>query len=376
MVYLDPGGTRLMKFILSIAIWQISCCTFIFSQAPSPLWKRVVLDATQHGPDVTRPSNEFASITFLDNDRIAVSEEKPTGNLTQRNSLVGSSAFILTMQVLSASDGTKTMSESWPTRGSKSSIQAVASGFLVRTGPVLRFYNSEGKHVSELPLDESDANEWVVLVSSSRQSILLRHYGMTLNQFVLIDADTWQVKKKWDDRPAWRPLPLPYSASDEALARADSDQQSIVYSYFGSESWHQLKPSRIGCVTAPVWVDRTSLVNAGCELSLTSISGNTLMQVPPPKHWSFDGKVAVAAKGRYVAARQDTGKGGGFWDTNVHWTATRIAVYDLSSKTGSFGVDVVPLPRDTYDFALSPDGSKLAILVDGMLSVYHVRMIE
>jgi hypothetical protein len=35
-------------------------------------------------------------------------------------------------------------------------------------------------------------------------------------------------------------------------------------------------------------------------------------------------------------------------------------------------VDVAPLPRNDYDFALSPDGAKLAVLNDRTVSVYSV----
>jgi hypothetical protein len=363
-----------MKIVVYVAAWQMACGALSFSQAANPSWKRVVLDTNEHGSRISRPSNEFASITFLDNDRIAVSEEKPTGTLTQRDSLAGPSAFVLTMQVLNASSGATMLSVTWPTRRSESSVQAVAGGLLIRTGPVLRFYNSELKQVSEIPLEENGADKWTVIVSSSRQNIVLRHYNATLNQFVLIDGTTWEVKKRWDDQSAWRPVQLPYSASDEALARADSNQQNILYSRFGSEKWYPLKrSSRAGCLTFPVWINRTSLVNADCELSLISIDGDVLMRVRPPKHWSFDGKITISPNGRYVAVKQDTGKGGGFWDTDVHWTATRVVVYDLSVKAESFCADVVPLPRDSYDFALSADGSRLAILDDRTVSVWSIQ---
>lgn len=351
----------------------LAYCALGFPRGSHPAWKRLVLDTNEHGSRISRPSNEFASITFLDNERIAVSEEKPTGTLTQRLSVTDSSAFVLTMHVLNASSGATALSMTWPTRRLESSVQAVAGGLLIRTGSVLRRFDSGLKQVSDTTLEESGTDKWAVIVSSTRQNVVLRHHSTTLNQFALIDGSTLEVKKRWDERPAWPPLQLPYSASDEALARADSNQQSILYSYFGSGKWSSLKASKAGCFTSPVWINRTSLIDADCELSLITISGDVLMRVRPAKHWSFDGKLAVSQNGRYIAAKQDTGKGGGVWDTDVRWTATRIVVYDLSLKAASFLVDVAPLPLDTYDFALSPDGSKLAVLNDGIVSVYAVQ---
>ncbi|HKF03622.1 MAG TPA: hypothetical protein VKB49_14990, partial [Candidatus Sulfotelmatobacter sp.] len=53
-------------------------------------------------------------------------------------------------------------------------------------------------------------------------------------------------------------------------------------------------------------------------------------------------------------------------------TAIHIAVYDLSQKKRILTVSVAPLPKNDYDFALSPDGSKLAVLNDRRASVYSV----
>jgi hypothetical protein len=52
--------------------------------------------------------------------------------------------------------------------------------------------------------------------------------------------------------------------------------------------------------------------------------------------------------------------------------ATRVAVYDLSLKKRILTVNVSPLPKNDYDFALSPSGSKLAVLSDRRISMYSV----
>jgi hypothetical protein len=233
------------------------------------------------------------------------------------------------------------------------------------------------KAASEFPLPETSNEKWAVMVSNSQQTVVLRHYDSTHNQFILLDEANRQVKRKWDNPPAWRPIQLPYSASDEALARIDSEQKTILYSKFGDSDWRAIgAPSRIGCSgTTPAWINTVSLVNIGCDLAIISVGGEVLMRFAAPKNWTFQDRVAISQNGRYVAARQDTGKGGGFFDRDVTWTASRIAVYDLSVKTASFCVDIAPLPHDTYDYALSPDGTKLAVLNDGVVSVYWVHAI-
>lgn len=63
-------------------------------------------------------------------------------------------------------------------------------------------------------------------------------------------------------------------------------------------------------------------------------------------------------------------------ETQVSITTTQIAVYDLTLKRRILTVNVDPLPKNDYDFALSPDGSKLAILNDRRVSVYSVPVIH
>jgi hypothetical protein len=59
-------------------------------------------------------------------------------------------------------------------------------------------------------------------------------------------------------------------------------------------------------------------------------------------------------------------------EASISITARIIGVYDLSERKWVFTADVIPLPNNDYDFALSPDGSKLAILNDRKISVYAV----
>jgi len=369
----------LMRVALCLVTVQAGICTPRLKTSnnanPTVLWKRVVLQDSDHGPRIIRPSNQFASVTFLDDERIVISEEVPTGALSKRDS-APESAFVLKVQLLNAITGAGAASLSLPTRRAQSSAQAVAGGLLIRAGSKLRLYSAEMKQVSEIPLpQDSGDDKWAVMVSNSQQTVVLRHYDSTHNQFILLDEATWQVKRKWDNPPAWRPIELPYSASDEALARIDSEQKTILYSKFGDSDWRAIRaPSRIGCSgTTPAWINTVSLVNIGCDLAVISVGGEVLMRFAPPKNWTFQDRVAISQSGRYLATRQDTGKGGGFFDRDVIWTGSRIVVYDLSAKSLVLSVSVVPRPRDTYDFALSPDGSKLAVLNDGTLSVYSVQ---
>jgi hypothetical protein len=85
-------------------------------------------------------------------------------------------------------------------------------------------------------------------------------------------------------------------------------------------------------------------------------------------------KTAVAQNGQFAAISLDTveQKKHFFTEPSSRLTAMQIAVYDLTLKKRVLTVDVAPLPKNDYDFALSPDGSKLAVLNDRKVSVYTV----
>jgi hypothetical protein len=53
-------------------------------------------------------------------------------------------------------------------------------------------------------------------------------------------------------------------------------------------------------------------------------------------------------------------------------TGLQVIGFDLDEKKQIFTLNVSPLPENDYDFAISPDGSKLALLSDRHVSVYAV----
>ncbi|MGB8542668.1 MAG: hypothetical protein WCD49_13625 [Candidatus Acidiferrales bacterium] len=56
----------------------------------------------------------------------------------------------------------------------------------------------------------------------------------------------------------------------------------------------------------------------------------------------------------------------------AHDTARRVMVFNLSRRMRVLTVAMTPLTKVHYSIALSPDGSKLAILNDKQVSVYSV----
>jgi hypothetical protein len=63
-------------------------------------------------------------------------------------------------------------------------------------------------------------------------------------------------------------------------------------------------------------------------------------------------------------------------DLSGHVTARRIAVYDIEAGTQIASIPVSPRPRYHFEFDLSPDGHRLAILEDDKVRVVDIKGTE
>ena len=318
--------------------------------------------------------HENAGIIFLDDDHLLVYGVELTRELSSRVSADISSAFRLHASLFDAVSGKLALTKDWGTRAHDSSIHITKGGVLVRAGEEIRFYSRTFEELQKLPLLQTDPNDtWVISVSPTGKTVLLNHYNRNESYFEVRDGITFELKNSWSQTPSLRRNL--YSISDVAIAAADSHQEHILISDFGTRKWRILDSNSKGvCASPPTLVSDTLLVYDNCnKLTLLSIEGLILMSDHAEKHESVEGeRIEAARDGRTIAASLVQGRGGGLSDTDVRRTGNRIAVYDLTLKKRLLTVEVVPLPTSEFDFALSPDGSKLAVLNDRRVSVYLV----
>lgn len=342
----------------------------------TPLWAARLAEADDGNKHLKKTSplgRESAGVTFLDDERLIVFNVDRTGELPSRVSPEVSSSFRLHSVVFDAGSGKVAFTKDWGTRAHDSSIRVTNGGLLVRTGPEIKFYSKNFVELQHVLLP--DARTSVVSVSTTGRTVLLNHYDQKESHFEARDGNTFELRKSWSEAPPLRHL---YSISDVAIAAADSDQKHIILGDFGTGRWRTLESngnSKVGCVYSPTFISERLLASAICgKLMLLSTGGATLMEDHPEKDESEGEKIEVARDGRVIAASLVRRKGGGFFDTDVRRIGDRVAVYDLSLKKRILTVDVDPLPKNDYDFTLSPDGSKLAILNDRNVSVYSVPL--
>lgn len=88
------------------------------------------------------------------------------------------------------------------------------------------------------------------------------------------------------------------------------------------------------------------------------------------KSEGLEQKIAVARNGSDAAVSLNHWKGSDFWDTGKSQTVAKsVIVYNLAQGKKVFGFALEPPPKNVLDYAVSPEGSEVAILSDGRITV-------
>jgi hypothetical protein len=120
-----------------------------------------------------------------------------------------------------------------------------------------------------------------------------------------------------------------------------------------------------------VFVTETLLASGCNDLYLQTALGDRVLRDQLGKGRSLE-RITASKDQRVMAAAFDDIHGGAF-DTDMTRKGVTIVVYDILSKTERARCEVSPLPfLVNFSFALSADGSKLAVLNDRTVTVYSV----
>jgi hypothetical protein len=372
------------------------------SLAQSTVWSQEVLpDLSRTSPGIS-PSlldGSRAGVAFLNRDQLMVYAVEPTGQLSSRRSPEISSAFQLRLSLLDARSGEIALTKDWGTRRHDSAVQITSGGVLVQTGGIVKLYSTDFAQSRDLPLTLDPNGKYFASVSATGNTIAISHYFKKEQSWIshidVVDASTLKMRSSWDQDPPIFHL----SMSDEGFITKDPFRNIVYLTQFGNTSQRKAIPIagvlRQGCPTGgiePKVVSEDLMVLRHCKAVLLlnvdgvsslldSFTGNEsasgpLTQCGPYFAWlsGKTAKVAGTSNANFVALSLPAIKIKKhlLTEPSVCLTGLQVAVYDLSRKQRVFTVNVDPLPKNDYDFGLSPDGSKLAILNDRNISVYSV----
>jgi hypothetical protein len=372
----------IVVFTVSVlSVWQTLAVQSGTPAREVPIWCKEVLGgpaSPRRGgtPHIVPLDSNRAGVAFLNDGQLVVYEvDHDTSQLSSRISPGISSPFRLRLSLLDADSGKPALNKDWGTRVHDSAIQVTTGGVLVKTGEIARLYTPDFAKSHDLTAPPDNGSYLVTSVSPTGQTIMANRISQKLNlsHFDVFDASALKVRYSWNQSP---PLYHTYSISDRGIAAADFNNHSIVVSEFGSNKWTTVgEPSGLcASMNMPTLYNDQQLAYGCDKLIVTSTDGHVLMTDSFPSGDTSSGKTTVAQGGRFIAVSLDTKKIKKhlLTEPSVRITATRIAVYDLTLKKHVLTVSVEPLPKNDYDFALSPGGSKLAILNDRNVSVYSV----
>jgi len=260
-----------------------------------------------------------------------------------------------------------------PTRSGFSSVLINDKGnFILRAGDFLRLYGRDFVVLKERKLDATQQyimDEWQMRLSASGMSLLLNHYSPSGTYDEILDSSSLGTIST---------LKVPglrdFSISERVILHADRDHKKVFVRSSGGQ-WQTLVPQLpLSCVSNPVLIDDHRIVNAcGREVVLLGLDSNLLMRDEVDKKENLEDLVSVTPDGRFFALSAMQTKGGFMDYTSIKRGRTRILVYDTTLRKRIFSVQVDPIPKKDYDFALAPDGGKLAVMIDSQLKVYAIQ---
>jgi len=352
---------------------------------PIPLWSAEAvqdLSGTRNSHAPLLLDRNRAGVTFLDENQLIVHEVSPNnGQGPSTGSAEMPKPFRLHASVLGADSGKPLFSKDWATSVSNTSVDLVSGGILIRTGATLRRLTKGLAEIQDMTFRDNvrgDGVHWDILrlsVSATGRTVLVNRIDQNADESHLdiFDADTLSPRYSWKQSPALYHL---YSISDSEIAAADHNQDGLLRTSFGRLEWKQSGGRfKSGCLNLPTFVGNDRVLVQDCErLLLMDEEGHANLLYRLDETEGLAGKFAFSSNGRFVAfcLAQMEVKKHIFSESSVHTIGRNIAVYDLSAKKTVLTVSVAPLAKNDYDFALSPDGDKLAVLNDRRVSVYLV----
>jgi hypothetical protein len=380
------GRMKLSVALLTYCVLLLPSTSFNQLNPTTPLWSKEYLsDPTGSrnpgSPKLLDPNR--AGVTFLDDSRLLAYEvDFERGQFSSRKNPDSGSAFRLHLSMVDVLTGTLVVTKDWATRPHESSIQIARDRVLLRTGPLLRVLSEDLEELTQLPLAHADPYEgWEVRTSPGGETVLLNRYvrnrarGLNLSEFKVLDGRTLGMTKSWTESPAISGESYTISNATIALDDHQRNPREISAFSFVERVWKPLwvLPDT-ACAGRFTFVTNERIAYACKALWLVSSDGKVLLREPFQNGESlgFASKFAVSGAGESFAISvenvHDT------WDSGLRTKAIHVAVYNSQNSKRVLTLDVKPLPKVDFDFALSPDGSKLAILNDRNVTVFLIPL--
>jgi len=330
------------------------------------------------------------SLWFADDNTIVATFVIRDGNgkpqVSRRGGPDDTLALRLQAIFLDASSGKLTTTSAWPTESRRSSIIAVHDGELVMLGGSdLILYAPDLTVSKRLKLPPGGLVGWLARPSPTGKNILFHTESFSKGPWIWVETDTLKILSWWEDNPSgylsisddtmatstcwWgHELISTMVTPSEASARMQAGPKckSEVEIRGLSGDWKTIasgEPHQY-----PQFVNDDLLFVPGKDVGkLIGVDGSVILEEPKGRRswgcWATEGVLPAARGHRFVIPSCEWKGAVASLDIGAHPVLKQIFVYDIGFRIQTQVIQVKgPKVRDEMQFAVSPDGSKLAIL--------------
>jgi hypothetical protein len=340
-----------------------------------------------------------SSLWFTDNDTLVAtsvvhkSEGKP--EVSSRSVKDSTLPFRLRAVFLNASTGRIGTVKDWPTDSRMARIIAVHNGkFVTLAGSELTLYQPNLNAIKSIALPQVGPVGWLPHRSPSGKSVLLSSAERRKASWIWVETDTLEILSSWEDNPSGY-----LTISDQGIATSTCwsghECLSLAVNANDSSACTSVGPKCDSEIKIRGLSGNWKTIGSGEEHQYLRFINNSMIFVPgkdtgrviglegkllfeePRIHRSWgcwETGVLPAADGRRFVIPSCLWKGGvPSLDIGGHPVLKQIFVYNVGSDIQSTAFEVKgPKVKDQMQFAISPDGSKLAILNNEFVEVFNL----
>lgn len=327
------------------------------------------------------------SLWFLDNETILatfITREVSKPSLSSRNSSDLNQPLRLRAVFLQAETGQVKSTQAWPSESRIAGVVAVIDGkFVTQTGVTLTLYSysSDAREVKKLSLPAlpEDVSSWHAHSSPTGRSILFEDSDWRTaspKSWILVNTDDLQIIRSWKEEQSGR-----VGISDSMIAMAacmfaeyHCDPNLKVKSL--ATEWRTIAQiQKSGWVWAPQFVNNDIVFLPYAPWELLKTDGKVVLTEADPKGGapitSAGGQRFVVPFFKLVGKVESLDIGG-------HGELKNFSVYDAPFQKQSYKLEVKGAKirsisnKSVAQLALSPDGSKLAVLYEESVYVFEL----
>lgn len=336
-------------------------------------------------------SKPTTSLWFLDDGTVVatyVTREDSRPVLSGRSGSDPKEPLRLRAIFLDADTGKIRSTQAWPSESRLARIVAADDGKLVvQSGATLTLRSSDGKELNtlSLPPPPQNLNGWNAHPSPTGKSILFEDCDwrtISLNSWILVSADDLKIIRSWKVEQTG-----PVGISDSTIAMMACVFSDVYHcepnlKVMGlATDWRIIAPiEKSGWIPDPHFVNDDTLFLSGTPWKLMQSDGKVILSENAP----FRGGRPVLSAGerRFIVPFFKSKGGVAALDIGAHGELTAISVYDAPFRERSYLLEVKGAKIRSFSsksvarLALSPDGSKLAILGGESIYVFQLPPLK